>query len=150
MVEMKGVDGSTPCIGTIEGNATWYSGIGDEVPLEGYLCDKAEGLFCSSSTQACTKLAATGEDCYSSECVDGTYCDYSSGGTCVALLPIGADCPTYDACVATAYCPDAGQCTARLPDGSACETSESCLSDSCVNKKCDASDDLGLSFICGG
>jgi len=149
MVLMDGSEGSAPCVGTVEGNTTWYSGSSDgPPPAEGYLCDMAKGLYCSSSTTACTKLAAIGEDCFQAECVGGAYCDYSSG-KCAAQVPAGGDCTSYDSCVDTAYCAESNQCVARLPNGSACETSESCLSQSCVNKKCEGSGDLGMTMLCG-
>jgi hypothetical protein len=149
-VRLPGKAGSTPCIGTVEGKITYYSGSTDGIPAMGYLCDRADGLSCDSQTGACESLSAVGEACAGSrDCVTSGYCAFAEG-VCKARAAVGATCSGDDECVAGAYCdPAAKACAATRANGAACTADAECESDNCVNMKCAVEDDLSLTFLCG-
>ncbi|WP_437587006.1 hypothetical protein [Sorangium sp. So ce1000] len=149
-VQLQGTEGSTPCIGTVDGPLTIYSGT-DGIPPTGYLCHVADGLSCDSQTYACTRLADVGEACStgSYRCVPAAYCD-SVESVCRERLALGAACTDDDECATTAYCePSSTTCVARRGVNEACTTDAECQSDDCTNQKCVAEDDLALAFLCG-
>lgn len=149
-VRIPGTAGSAPCVGTVDGNVTYYSGARDGIPAKGYLCDVADGLSCDSTTGACKALAAVGEAC-TGECVPSAYCEFATG-VCQERLAIGSACQNDDDCVAKAFCAASTKvCTAALASGAACESSAECESKSCTNQKCasDGLNDLSLALLCG-
>lgn len=137
-------------MGTVQGSITISSGGSDGIPIEGYLCDVADGLTCDSQTGACEALGNVGETCRgSSSCVPSAYCDFADS-VCQARLAIGASCSGFDECVASAHCDsETSTCVALLEAGESCSTYSECASRNCTNQKCESSDDLGLVFLCG-
>ncbi|MBI2395300.1 MAG: hypothetical protein HYV09_37370 [Deltaproteobacteria bacterium] len=157
-VTIVGKAGDSPCVGTVDGNVTWWTtSTATDIPPKGYTCNVKDGIRCDSTTYKCTTIPKIGETCesYSSNsCTSDAYCD-SSTKKCAARKAIGQPCETYssDQCVDGAYCDSTTkQCTAALADGAPCTSTESCKSRSCVNNKCAASGsgDLGLALLCGG
>lgn len=154
-VELDGKQGDAPCLGTRDGNTTYYSGSSgsEPPPAQGYICNKKDGLQCDSMSKACAKIAAVGEKCSSSDgCVATAYCDK---GECAAKKAVGSDCTSSfnGECDDTSYCDTmtTKKCVARIADGAACKTSDECLSDRCVNSLCEkkGADDLGTALLCG-
>ena len=149
-VRLTGVEGSTPCLGTVDGNVTIYSGSADGTPPSGYLCHVADGLSCQSG--ACKKMPEVGESCTGGTyaCVPSAYCDFAAK-MCKARVAVGEACADDDECVASAYCETAGKtCTARHAVGEACTLNAECQSDSCTNQKCGSGNDFALALLCGG
>lgn len=150
-VRLPGEAGSTPCVGTIDGNITSYSGTGDDIPAMGYTCDLADGLSCDGQSGACKSLAMAGEACTggSYQCVPSAYCSFSDR-VCKARADLGAACQSNDECKASASCDSASKtCVARHAIGEACDVNADCTTDNCTNQKCGADDDLSLTFLCG-
>ena len=162
-VEIDGKQGDTPCISTRDGNTTSYSSSfssGDAGPARpaarGYVCDLAKGVYCDSTSKACTAVhdvggACAGYDNYA--CVKTAYCD-SLQKKCAPRHAVGEDCSgSSQSCVAKSNCDQTTRkCVAGLPDGTACTSSSQCESNDCVNGKCDksGSSDLSTQFLCGG
>lgn len=147
-VRMVGKAGSSPCVGTINGNIT-YSAAGDTLAPSGYTCDVAEGLGCDEDAGACAALPQIGETCATGfvQCVSGAFC---SAGMCKAKSAAGGPCDFDSACAEGTYCPtDTKMCKATLADGAACTSSQECTSDDCTNGKCSANNDFTLTFLCG-
>jgi len=150
-VRLPGKAGSTPCVGTVDGNVTFYGGAAEGIPTTGYLCDLADGLSCDSQTGACESLAAVGEACSSGiyQCVPAAYCAFAEG-MCKARLALGAACRGDDECQEAAYCaPSSSTCVGQRATGEACATNAECESGDCINQKCAAQNDLALVFLCG-
>lgn len=151
-VRLPGVEGSSPCVGTVDGSVIFGSGGGDTIPPKGYLCNLADGLSCDSESGACQALGAVGEPCAGGfySCVAEAYCNFSEG-VCVARSGLAAPCTSDDQCQASAFCdPSSETCAERHAIGEACTMNAECVSDSCTNQKCEASDDnLALVFLCG-
>jgi hypothetical protein len=150
-VQVMGTLGSAPCVGTRDGNVTYFDGNVEGVPAKGYICNRADGLRCDGT--ACAAISGIGSYCTSSsDCVNGAYCDYATN-ICAARKPAGAACEQfYDECADGAYCSAATlTCTAGLAAGAACTDSQTCRSKSCVNSACQGDEpaDLGLLLICG-
>lgn len=149
-VQLTGTEGSTPCLGTVDGKVTIYAGSADGIPATGYLCHVADGLSCQ--TGACKKMPGVGEACTGGTyaCVPSAYCDFAAS-MCKERVALGAACTDDDECVATAYCETTGKlCTARHAVGEACTLNAECQSDSCTNQKCGSGNDFALAFLCGG
>ena len=143
--------GSSPCVGTVDGNVTSFFGTDDGVPTTGYLCDVADGIACDSETNACELLAQVGETCNSSfyRCVPSAYCAFTTG-TCEARLALGEGCTSNDECAVAAYCePTSSTCASRRANGAVCASNSECESDDCTNQKCAAENDFGLALLCG-
>jgi hypothetical protein len=149
-LRLRGEAGSTPCVGTVNGNITTFVGEGDAIPATGYLCNIADGVSCDGQSGACTALSASGSACHSSSaCVLSAYCDFGQS-MCKDRVALGAACSTSEACAETAYCEQSSKtCVARHATGETCTTSNECISDNCTNQKCGAKDDLELAFLCG-
>jgi len=150
-VRITGQKGSSPCVGTVDGNVTFYSGSSDAVPSTGYLCHVSDGLTCNGTSGECEALGAVGEACTSSSyaCVEDAYC--STESKCAPRIAAGSPCQGSNSCAVGAYCKsDTQTCTAQAATGAACDKNEECVSKSCVNQKCDAEDNLSLAFLCGG
>jgi hypothetical protein len=150
-VRLPGTAGSTPCVGTRDGNITFYSGVSDAIPTTGYVCDVADGLSCDSQSGACKSLGAVGAACTGSsyQCVAAAYCSFTEN-QCKARLALGAACEDDDECAATAFCePTGNTCAARHAIAAVCANNAECESDNCTNLKCGAKDDLTLAFLCG-
>jgi hypothetical protein len=148
-VRLPGQAGSSPCVGTVDGNITYYSGTDDTIPPTGYLCDRADGISCNGQTGACESLAAVGEPCSGSQCVPSAYCDFMEG-VCKQQLELGAACTDDEECMEDAYCATSGKtCAARAATGAACTTNAECASDRCTNQKCAVEENLSLTFLCG-
>ena len=153
-VQIHGKAGDTPCVGTVDGNVTFYSGSNNTPVPKGYICDKANGVRCDDKTVTCIALVPTGGSCVnggSDACVTTAYCDTTA--KCVDKLAAGADCSAsafQSSCQDKLYC-DSGtkKCTPALAIGQACTSSDQCTPNSCVNKVCTGSS-LGLSLLCGG
>ena len=150
-LQLPGKAGSSPCIGTVDGNITVSGGQGDVILSQGYLCDVADGLTCDSQTQACVPLSTVGQPCQGGlgQCVASAYCSFPDD-VCHARVARGAPCDSDEACQTGDYCEQAGHtCAARHTVGEACTTNAECEFGNCTNQKCGASDDLALAFLCG-
>jgi hypothetical protein len=152
-VQVKGKAGDMPCVGTIEGNTTFYNNIGTDVLPRGYLCDLAAGVRCDSASDACVALKTVGEACSgsSNECVTTAYCD-TTQRKCAERKPAGAMCTTsfsQPQCGDGLYCSAAKACDAQVGNGAACSDDDQCRSGQCVNMKCDSSSSFTLSLFCG-
>lgn len=147
--QLPGSEGSTPCLGTRDGDSTSYSGV-DGLPATGYICDKADGLACNGQTDTCERLAAVGEACVSTaQCVRAAYCDFA-GGQCKAQQALGAGCTSEEQCAEPSYCDSESKtCAALRAIGDACTSDAQCDKDDCTNGKCGAGNDLALTFLCG-
>jgi hypothetical protein len=68
--------------------------------------------------------------CYRS---DGLWCDFStSAPKCARLLPLGAECISYDSCAGKALCAnDTRVCSAPRPNGQRCSSGNECQSGHC-------------------
>jgi len=148
-----GMAGQTPCYGTKDGNVTEFGGLGSNgmAPSTVYVCDRQQGIYCNTQTQACTALSMNGQPCTSDfDCVTNDYC---SAGVCAPQLPVGSPCTqgNQNQCVPMAYCDASTQkCTAQLAGGSACSIDAQCQSNACVNGACGPGNgNLGLSLLCG-
>ncbi len=153
-----GREGDGPCLGTKKGLTTMYeSAIASSdgrtlPPARGYLCDVADGVYCSRDT-SCRKLQNIGETCDTVSqyaCVSSAYCDFSSK-TCVAKVPVGGNCAsTWEACTESGYCDTTtSKCVARFSDGTACSRSDECISNLCLDHKCSPQSALVPQFLCG-
>jgi hypothetical protein len=152
-VQIRGQPGSTPCVGTVRGNVTEYSGTSSgEVPDQGYLCYAEDVLRCDGS--ACIALMLDGEACeMSNHCVAADFCDVGTG-LCAARKPTGAACIGQALeCQDGSYCDDiAGSlvCTAQLDVGAPCSQNVQCLTGNCLGDTCQPTPSVGASSICGG
>jgi hypothetical protein len=154
----SGTAGQGPCLGTVDGSITEYSWNGPSAPPgQAFLCNIADGVSCSGTTQKCTALAGTGQPCTQDvDCVGADYCNYGSTGampTCAQRLALGASCAgvASNACQSTAYCDPGGQtCKPVLSDGSSCTFDQECQNGSCLNGTCGGagSGNLGLALLC--
>jgi hypothetical protein len=150
-LRLPGKAGSSPCVGTVDGNITFSSGNGDGIALMGYLCDVADGLTCDDQTNACEAIGATGQPCTNGlrQCVSSAYCSFDDF-ICKDRVALGSACESDDACQVGTYCEAGGDtCAAQSAPGLACATNAECLSDNCTNQTCGPSDDLGLALLCG-
>ena len=151
----KGTSGQGPCVGTIQGNTTYFALTAGAPPGMGYTCDVADGVYCDSTTQKCTALAATGQACNGNqECVTSDYCAIggTNGSTCQPRTPLDSPCSfgVTNQCVAGAYCDaNSGTCKTQIANGSACSTSQECASGNCNNGKCSGTNSLALGLLCG-
>jgi hypothetical protein len=148
---LHGEEGSAPCLGTVEGNVTSYSGGSGEPVSSGYLCHVAEGLACDYESGACKKLPALGEACASGfyQCPPEAYCAFPEN-TCQARLALGEACEQDEECKENAYCePNGSTCAAQRAVGEACTANAQCESAACTNGKCEASNDFTLALLCG-
>jgi hypothetical protein len=152
-VRVQGKAGDGPCLGTQDGDVFSSSGTSaaTDLPTQGYVCDTADGVECSSGT--CVALAAVGQSCsYASDCVRSAYCDRSS--RCVGRVVAGGTCTGVDAaeCVEGYYCPDASprQCTAKVATGATCTSDSMCSSGNCDGTTCKPSglETLGWAIVC--
>lgn len=148
-VRLPGKAGDSPCVATRDGAITSFVSSGDTIPLTGYVCDRADGLSCNSTSGACEPLAEVGEAC-SGACVAAAYCAFSEG-ICKQRVALGEACKADEECAASAYCETAGQtCVARHAQGEACAANSECDSDDCTNQKCAGGiDDFGITLLCG-
>jgi hypothetical protein len=152
----KGTAGQGPCVGTVQGNTTYFALGSGTPPGMGYTCDVATGVYCNSNTQKCTALGTTGQMCNGDEqCVASDYCPFGgpNGSTCQPRIAVGSACTNNgsNSCVPDAYCDQSSStCKAQLASGSACMTSQECQSGICNNSKCTGSSNLGLALLCGG
>jgi hypothetical protein len=150
-----GMAGQGPCVATIQGDATYFVLGAGNPPATGYTCDVADGVYCSSGTQNCAALLATGQPCTGNlQCATSDYCGFSQmgGQTCQSRVPVGSSCANggTGSCAANAYCDTSSfTCQAQLGTGAACSTSQQCASDDCNNGKCSGTGNLGLALLCG-
>jgi hypothetical protein len=159
-VQVRGKEGDA-CVGTKDGSSSvsfGSSGSGGPPPKVTF-CNTADNLACDNETDKCTRIQDVGGPCSSSgslsyACVKTAYCD-TQQKKCAARLPAGADCAasfSSDACADKHYCDQATKkCTAKLAQGAPCERSDQCESNTCTNKKCEASGlaELGYLLLCG-
>ena len=151
-----GASGDAPCLGTINGGATFEQWSGSAPPPDhAYTCNVADGLSCNATTAACTTLSTTGESCDDdSDCVPADYCDYSTtgGAECAARIADGGACPDMTGCATTSYCDATSQtCKALLGAGAACTDADVCQSSECLNGACSSpGGGFGLTTLCGG
>jgi hypothetical protein len=152
-IQTRGQAGSTPCLGSVRGGVTLYSGTSDgSIPATAILCDGDDGLRCDGT--ACVALANTGEVCsgLSDECVDGDFCDVTIG-TCAPRKPIGTGCIDQALeCATGAYCDAATMtCVAQLDTGAACTDNVQCLTANCSDAgTCAPTPTSGANPLCGG
>lgn len=144
-IRVSGQEGDSPCVATREGN-TIFGSSGEGVPLLGYVCDVADGLYCDGTS--CVPLVAVGDACGGTEeCVRTAYCEVD---TCSARLPAGAECSgNGEECREGHYCDSLGYVCAELGGhGAACELDEQCRSEACDGGACVGDDDLLLRIVC--
>jgi hypothetical protein len=156
-VQIRGQEGSSPCVGTVNGAATSFVVGATDVLSLGYLCYLDEGLRCQDGV-GCVRLKAVGQTCvdqFSGECVLDARCD-STQQTCVARKQVGATCTgAQDECLATAYCKSpALTCSPKVANGAACMSSDECMSGNCdtttATGMCKSGlEDFGLALLCG-
>jgi hypothetical protein len=121
-------------------------------------CYTNDGLFCESTTQACTALGAIGASCTGfDECVSAAFCD---SGICVARIALGESCVEHcatgtcsydDPCVAGAYC-EGGSCVPRKSAGAPCSVDTECAgecSGTDPDSRCVAVDSVASELVCG-
>jgi hypothetical protein len=155
-IQIKGKEGDTPCVGTVDGNVTSFSSSGSstDIPARGYLCYMTDNLRCDSTSGSCVKLKASGEMCAGSslECVKASYCDFAQR-KCLDRKATGAMCTSTTECADGNTCATVAPrtCVAQLADGAACTQSDQCRSGRCVNARCEKSStgDFGLALLCG-
>lgn len=150
-VRLQGKVGSTPCLGTSEGNVTYFDGNNEGLPLSGYICDVGEGLACDNTTGACQRLPTSGEACLTGQfqCEATTYCSFPES-MCQRRSALGAICVSSNECNLGAYCDlTSSTCKASRAVGEACASSDECSSHDCTNQKCGPDSDLALVFLCG-
>lgn len=150
-VRLEGQAGSAPCLGTREGNVTYFSGNNEGVPLSGYVCDVGDGLACDSATGACQRLPMGGEACLAGQyqCEVAAYCSFPES-ICKRRSALGAICTSADECSLGAYCDlTSSTCKASRGAGEACASSDECSSHDCTNQKCGPDSDLALVLLCG-
>jgi hypothetical protein len=139
-------------VGVVRGRDTTLFGNHDAIPAEGYLCDFADELTCEDPNGACVALRALGDNCNlvgTADCVTSAYCDFNDD-ICKERLELGSKCANDDWCQATAYCePSALMCVARRAQGETCESASECLNNSCLNHRCEPSNEFALVFLCG-
>jgi hypothetical protein len=123
-----------------------------DVASQGYVCDTADGVKCSSDK--CVALAGLGQSCaFSSDCVRTAFCD--SKDRCTARVLAGATCTGADTdeCAIDTYCPDASprQCTAQVGTGASCSSEAMCKSGTCTSGTCKPNmlETVGWALICG-
>jgi hypothetical protein len=151
-IQMRGQLGSTPCLGSMRGGITLYSGTSDgSIPATAILCDAADGLRCDGT--ACVALAAAGEGCsgLSEECVEGDFCDVTVG-QCAARQPIGGACIGQALeCADGAYCDEgSAACVAQRDVGAACTDNGQCLTGNCgADSTCAPTPTGGANPFCG-
>ena len=151
-----GKAGQGPCVATIQGNVTYFTFGSGGTPTMGFSCNVADGVYCDSTSQKCTALAATGQACQQDQqCVTSDYCAFGStaGSTCQPRIAVGGACTNggSNPCVTNAYCDSSSKaCESQLATGAACSTNEQCQSGTCNNGKCTGSGNLGLALLCGG
>ena len=156
-IRVVGKAGDTPCVGTVDGNSTSFSGTPlPDIPQKGYTCDVKNGLRCDGTTRTCVAIAKVGEACTGSGtnvCVKEAYCD-STTKVCAARKAAGSACEQYrDQCAVGTYCETTSlTCKTSIADGAPCKSSTECLSRSCVNMACakQGSGSLTTAFLCGG
>jgi hypothetical protein len=152
-VQKVGKEGDKPCLGTVDGTVTMGTS-GSDQPAEGFLCNRADGVYCSGDgKEGCKKVQALGGPCDSQyTCVSTAYCSYSKD-QCLARVQTGGSCTeSSSACLATDYCDQDQKCATLLAVGAACTSSSSCASHACVNGKCEKNDGLAALtwvLICG-
>ncbi len=154
-IQIAGKAGDSPCVGTVEGNITYYAGSGTatDIPPKGYLCYVKDGVSCDGLTKACKAMGKVGEACTggSYACTKDAYCDTATK-LCAARKPVGAACESYSAqCADGTYCNTTTKvCTASLADGAACKTGSECASRICFNGVCKAATtNLSTALLCG-
>jgi hypothetical protein len=149
--QIRGGLDATPCVGSVRGGVTLYSGTSSgDVPDTGYLCDAAEGLRCDGT--ACVALKAAGDPCeLSTDCADGAFCDANTG-TCAARKAVGESCIDQALeCADGAYCDAAAMvCAGQMDVGAACTDNGQCLTGNCPDGTCQAIPPVGANALCGG
>lgn len=106
----------------------------------------SEDCVVETCTMACCQgvcgptiaLAAIGQSCEASDCVEGAYCDQNL--VCAALLPAGSPCDGADSCAYGLICGAAG-CTDAPDRGQACPD-QVCAG---IGDRCDEGTCVGLS-----
>jgi hypothetical protein len=156
VVKTRGKAGDAPCIGTIfpDGLTLEYGVVlpGTNSPIaSGYLCARAEGLYCDPSSRACKALIQGGGACITFEdACASRLCQHD--GTCRGIVPAGQSCAAA-VCDAASYCdPTTEVCIEKFAEGAACVTDEQCTG-GCTNDACSSTTGTqGLALIgwCGG
>lgn len=123
------------------------------------ICWEEDGLYCDAKTKKCTRKAAVGEKCDSSQsCAAGAYCGYGSDTTtfeneCIALGKLDEPCSsTYTtSCETGLHCDSVSRkCATDVPLGGACDSNQPSAcgnSASCQDGVCKGSS-LGFSLFC--
>jgi hypothetical protein len=130
VVKTLGKADDSPCVGTIFPNGiTLEYGVvlsGTDSPLaSGFLCARAEGLYCDPSSRACKALVQGGGACSTFEdACASRVCQ--SDGTCRRIVAAGQSCEAA-VCDEASYCdPTMQTCTDKLAEGTACVTGTQC------------------------
>ncbi len=152
-----GKAGDSPCVATVSGSTTSFTFSTGTVPSPAYVCNVADGVSCSQTTNACAPLAQVGQSCSSDlDCAQTAYCSFgaaTSGPQCAPRLADGASCAaSLSGCMATSACDVTTMtCKPLSPDGSPCADASTCQSSVCENGTCGTSSNnqLGLALICG-
>lgn len=92
-MQIRGQAGSTPCLGTVDGNLTFSSGLPDTAPSTGYLCQVSDGLKCDGASASCKAMTPIGGACTNNfyDCVTSAYCDVADH-KCKVRVPVVGSC----------------------------------------------------------
>jgi hypothetical protein len=149
-VQLRGRAGDAPCLATINGSiADWLPEPVGEMTQRGYLCNQADGLYCSPADRRCASKKPLGAACEGTEeCEPSAFCDVPSR-KCLARIPLGSPCGPTQVCAGTASCPRATMtCTEVKLEGAACTEHDQCQSGECAEAKCTATFDVSLALVC--
>lgn len=154
VVKTRGKAGDAPCVGTIfpDGITLEYGVVltGTDSPLaNGFLCARAEGLYCDPSSRTCKALVQGGGACtFEDACVSRVCQD---DDTCRGIVSAGQSCASA-VCDEASHCDSTTQtCTAKLAEGAACVTGTQCTG-SCMMGACSSvtgTQGLALVGFCG-
>jgi hypothetical protein len=109
-----GIEGASPCGGTVNGKLTVPVSVTADAPAKVYLCDVANDLWCDEDSHACVKSKALGEPCaHFGECGPRAACDDTSG-KCAPRVPAGSACDVDEICQ-TVYCREDNICSDPPP-----------------------------------
>jgi hypothetical protein len=147
--ETLGQLGSTPCFGEVENGVVTVGG-GNEptIPVQAFLCDVDDGLYCDGT--ACVALKQPGASCETSdECVRTAYCDLDVN-QCASLKGPGAACnwPPIECQAGTSCGIFSLTCDPEVDLGEPCTGPQDCTSGGCANHVCTTPAIQNRAYLC--